>query len=131
MVGARLKVSKIFQPARAWCSPAMWPPPIKNTPDRANSGLPRLHYQLLDEMGIDFSVLHSTMGLRLPSLLEEELRRVACHDFNSFHADCYREYADRLTPAAVIPVPTPHETIAKTGFAVRVLGYKSSTSPDT
>src|SRR5208337_3408781 len=34
--------------------PVFWPYPAKNTYDRATAALPRLLYQRLDEMGLDF-----------------------------------------------------------------------------
>ena len=42
-----------------------------------------------------------------------------------FCADYFREYADRMTPAACIPMHTPQEAIAELEFAVKELGLKA------
>ena len=39
-------------------------------------------------------------------------------------ADLFREFSDRLTPAAVIPMHTPDEAIAELEYAVKQLGLK-------
>jgi hypothetical protein len=88
--------------------PPWWALPTKNTRDRATASFPKLQYQRLDETGIDFAVQYPTAGLGAPHIRDEELRRASCRAFNTFHADIYREYADRLTPAAVIPM---HSTV--------------------
>ena len=55
---------------------------------------------------------------------DDELRQVACRAFNTYHADIFREYADRLTPAAMIPMHTPEEASAELDYAVRTLCLK-------
>jgi len=74
--------------------------------------------------GLDFVVLYPSMGLRVPFIAEAELRRVTCRAFNMFSADLFREYQDRLTPAAVIPMHTPQEAIEELEYAVRELKLK-------
>jgi predicted TIM-barrel fold metal-dependent hydrolase len=101
-----------------------WGLPAKNTLDRATASLPRLLYQRLDDFGIDFAVLYPTLGLPLPHVDEAELRRGTIRAFNTFYADIYREYSDRLTPAAIIPMHTPEEAIEELEYAARVLGLK-------
>src|SRR5438552_4141358 len=76
-----------------------WGIPAKNTLDRATVMLPKLLYERLDEIGIDFTVLYPTQGFIVPPLLEdEELRRAACRAFNTYYADVLRECADRMAP---------------------------------
>ncbi len=104
--------------------PPWWALPTKNTLDRATGTFPKLQYERLDETGIDFAVLYPTAGLGAPHIRDQELRRTACRAFNTFHADIFREYADRLTPAAVIPMHTPAEAIDELEYAVRTLGLK-------
>src|SRR5262245_36566613 len=101
-----------------WCLPA------KNTLDRATASLPRLLYERLDDFGIDFAVLYPTLGLPLPHIEDEEIRRAFSRAFNNFYADIYREYGDRLTPAAIIPMHTPEEAIEELDHAINVLGLK-------
>src|SRR5262245_44775938 len=105
--------------------PPWWALPAKNTLDRATSMLPRLLYERLDEMGIDVSVLYPTFGLLAPHLDDEEIRRAACRAFNTYHADIFREYSDRLIPVAVIPMHTPQEAVEELEYAVKTLDMKT------
>ncbi len=102
-----------------------WGMPTKNTLDRATASLPKLFNERLDELGIDFSVLYPTFGLPVPHIEDEELRRGTCRAFNSFYAETYREYSDRLCPVALIPMHTPQEAIEELEYAVQVLGLKA------
>ena len=104
---------------------AWWFTPAKNTLDRATASLPRLLHERMDELGIDFTVLYPTLYLSLHEIWDEEVRRAACRALNTFHADYYREYADRMTPAATIPMHTPQEAIEELEYAVNVLGLKT------
>lgn len=110
---------------RAHCPP-WWARPAKNTLDRATASLPRLLHERMDRLGIDFAVLYPTEGLTGPPRFEDdELRRVSCRALNMFHAEFYGEYADRMTPAAVIPTHTPEEAIEDAEYAVKELGLKT------
>jgi predicted TIM-barrel fold metal-dependent hydrolase len=91
--------------------PVWWPYPAKNTYDRATAALPKLLYERLDEMGLDFAILNPSQGLFAAHIQDDELRRAACRAFNLYHADIFREYSDRITPAACIPMHTPAEAI--------------------
>src|SRR5437899_6813319 len=104
--------------------PPWWALPTRNTLDRATGTFPRLLHERLDETGIDFAVLYPTAGLGAPHIKNDELRRAGCRAFNTFHADSFRDFANRLTPAAVIPMHTPAEAIAELEYAVNVLGLK-------
>jgi predicted TIM-barrel fold metal-dependent hydrolase len=101
-----------------------WGVPTKNTLDRATASLPRLLYERLDEFGLDFAVIYPTVGLPVPHIDNDELRRGACRAFNEYYAETFREYSDRLTPAAIIPMGTPEEAIAELEHAVNNLGLK-------
>jgi len=105
--------------------PPWWTLPAANTLDRATAHLPRLLYERLDDLGIDFSVLYPSRGLTTASIKDDELRQIACRAFNAFHAEIYRPYADRMTPAALIPMHTPREAIAELEHAVGQLGLRS------
>jgi predicted TIM-barrel fold metal-dependent hydrolase len=78
----------------------------------------------MDEMGLDFAVLNPSQGLFAPHIAHDELRRVACRAFNQYHADIFGEFADRMTPAACIPMNTPAEAIEELEHAVSRLGLK-------
>ena len=97
---------------RATRSP-WWALPTKNTLDRATAVLPKLLHERMDEIGLDFTVLYPSLGLAFPHIENTELRRATCRAFNWYCADYFRDYADRMTPAACIPMHTPQEAIAE------------------
>ena len=102
-----------------------WFLPTKNTLDRATAMLPRLLYERLDDLGLDFCVIYPTAGLGYFRLPPERLRRALCRAYNVFTADQFRPYNDRIIPAAIIPMYTPEEAIEELEFASRELGYKA------
>ena len=111
--------------ARATCPP-WWASPAQNTLDRATASLPRLLHERMDELGMDFTVLYPSEGLFTPpTFADEEIRRASCRALNAYHADVYGQYADRMTPAAVIPANTPQEAIEELEYAVKELGLKA------
>jgi predicted TIM-barrel fold metal-dependent hydrolase len=101
-----------------------WGSPERNTRDRATGLLPRLLYERLDELGIDFAVLYPTVGLRVPRISDDVQRRATCRAFNVLTAEYFRDFSDRMTPAAVIPVHTPDEAIEELEYCTRQLGFK-------
>src|SRR5215468_1607372 len=103
---------------------AFWFLPTKNTLDRATAMMPRLLYERLDDLGLDFSVIYPTAGLGYYRLPPEKLRRALCRAYNVFTMDQFRAYGDRLIPAAIIPMYSPEEAIEELEFASRQLGYK-------
>ncbi|MFN0089093.1 MAG: amidohydrolase family protein [Acidimicrobiales bacterium] len=104
---------------------AFWGSPTANTLDRATAMAPGLLYRRLEELGIDFSVIYPTMGLGAVRVSDDEGRRAACRAFNVFSAERFAPFADRLTPAAVIPMFTPEEALAELDHAVLELGLKA------
>jgi predicted TIM-barrel fold metal-dependent hydrolase len=102
-----------------------WALPTRNTLDRATAMFPKLMYERLDEMGLDFSVLYPGLGLAAPALDDEEVRGASCRALNNLYADLFREFSRRLTPVAVIPMHTPEEAIAELEHAVKNLGLKA------
>jgi predicted TIM-barrel fold metal-dependent hydrolase len=103
---------------------AWWAIPTKNTRDRATAMMPRLLYERMEELGLDFTVLYPTAGLGIPRITDVDLRRSACRAFNIFSADYFHAFADRMTPAAVIPMHTPDEAIAELEYVATQLGLK-------
>ena len=103
---------------------AWWAFPAKSTIDRATGLLPKLLYERLPELGFDFSVLYPTSALGLPFIRDTEERQATCRAFNTYIAETFAPYADRLTPAAPIPMDTPEEAIAELEHAVVKLGLK-------
>jgi predicted TIM-barrel fold metal-dependent hydrolase len=101
-----------------------WVLPTKNTLDRATAVLPKLLHARMDEIGLDFTVLYPTWGLAFPHIEHAELRQATFRALNTFNADYFRAYADRMTPAAVIPMHTPQEAVAELEYTVKALGLK-------
>jgi predicted TIM-barrel fold metal-dependent hydrolase len=101
-----------------WLSP--W-----GTLDRATGVLPRLMYERLDEIGLDFVVLFPSYGLSLPGIADDEARRATCRAYNIYLAEEYNRFSDRITPVAPIPMNTPDEAIAELEHAVGELGLKA------
>ncbi|HEX2174217.1 MAG TPA: amidohydrolase family protein, partial [Dehalococcoidia bacterium] len=106
-----------------WMRPPWWALPAGNTRDRVTASLPKLLYERLDELGLDYTILYPTDGLFLMAQQDDELRRATIRAVNMYHADHFLEFSDRLTPAAVIPLHTPQEGIAELEHAVS-LGLK-------
>jgi hypothetical protein len=91
--------------------------------------LPKLLYQRMDEMGMDFAVLYPTAALRIPFIADEETRKATCRAFNRYSAEQFREFSDRLTPVAMIPMYTPEEAIVELEYAVKTLRLKVAMMP--
>lgn len=106
-----------------------WTFPTKVTEDRAAATLPRLMYERLDEIGLDYLIVYPTMGLILPMIPDDEVRLAAIRAMNSFLSEMYGEFSDRIEPVAIIPMHTPQEAIAELEFVVRERGMKSIMMP--
>lgn len=104
--------------------PAFWAAPAENTLDRATAMLPKLMYERLPDMGIDYAVIYPTIGFLLPEIKDPEIRHAACRAHNLMMKDLYAGLEDRLTPAAVIPCYTPEEAIEELEFAITTLKLK-------
>ncbi len=107
--------------------PPFWIMPARNTLDRATALLPDLMRERLDECGLDYAIIYTSIGLPFMSYRDDELRRSVCRALNVMYADLYRRHAYRMTPAAVIPMHTPREAIEETEYAVKTLGFKAIT----
>ena len=104
--------------------PAWWATPARNTLDRATAMLPRLLYERMDELGLDFTrALPDATACcwSRPRRRGAAPRRVP-RASTRYNAEVYGPYADRLTPVAVIPMHTPEEAIAE----LRIRGRASS-----
>ena len=107
-------------PQMAW-----WALPT-NARDRATGFLPRLLHERLDEIGIDYAVLYSSVGLACIAHPDDAVRTGACRALNTYLAELLDGLGDRLTAAAVIPTNTPDEAIAELDHAVHELGFKTA-----
>src|SRR6059036_16663 len=101
-----------------------WGRQSTNTRDRATAMMPRMLYDRLGELGIDFGIVYPTAGLGIPRIADDETRRAVIRGFNIVTADYFAKLSDRLTPAAVIPMHTPEEAIAELEYVTKQLGSK-------
>ena len=106
-----------------------WAMPAENARDIATAIMPDLLYQRLDELGFDFAVMYPSAGLVFPHVGEGKGRIGACRAMNRYSAEMFGPYADRLTPAAVVPLHTPEEGIEALEHAVSELGLKTALIP--
>src|SRR5499425_2091304 len=103
---------------------AFWFLPTKNTLDRATAMMPRLLYERLDDLGLDFCVVYPTMALGWYRLPADKLRQALCRAYNVFTMDQFRPYGDRIIPAAIIPMYSPEEAVEELEFASTQLGLR-------
>jgi len=68
--------------------------------------------------------VYPTLGLVTVEFEEAEVRCASARALNRMKTDMFREFSDRLTPAALIPMHTPDEAIAELEYAVNELGLK-------
>lgn len=97
-----------------------------NALDRATGFLPALLHERLDELGIDFSILYSSVGLAFIGHGDDALRRHGCRAINLYLAEQLDGLQDRLAAAAVIPTHTPEEAIEELEHAVGTLGFRAA-----
>ena len=91
-------------------------------------------YERLDEIGLDFTIVYPGQGLQvitLPGMADDDLRRAAARAFNLYNAEMFGPYADRMTPAAVIPMHTPEEAIEELRYAGTSSASRPACSPAT
>jgi predicted TIM-barrel fold metal-dependent hydrolase len=105
---------------------AWWGVPTRNTLDRATAMAPKLMYERMDELGLDYALLFPTYGLTVTALTDDALRPALARAYNRYYAECYGEYRDRLEPVAAIPCFTPEEAIAELDHAICELGLKAA-----
>ena len=95
-----------WHPATPW-----WFAPTTNVLDRATATLPKVLNERMDELGMDYAVLYTTLGLGFDRIEGQEQRFIVCRAMNACVADLYREYSHRMTPAAIVPMDTPEIAI--------------------
>ncbi|HEV8712034.1 MAG TPA: amidohydrolase family protein [Candidatus Binatia bacterium] len=111
--------------ARRPTQPAWWGFPAKNSLDRATAMLPRLLYERMEDIGLDFAVVYPTLALFFPAIKDLEVQRAAYRAYNLMAADLFRGLGDRLIPAACIPMHAPAEALEELDVVVNRLGLKA------
>ena len=119
-----LKMTPEERRERRVAMPNFWNRQAENTLDRATAMMPRMLYDRLDEIGIDFAIVYPTAGLRLPRIKDDATRRAVIRAYNIVSAEYFSGLEDRLTPAAIIPMHHPEEAIAELEFVTKQLGSK-------
>ncbi len=119
-----LRLTSVERAQRGVGMEGFWGRQSTNTLDRATAMMPRLLYDRLDELGLDYGVIYPTAGLSLPRIADDATRRAVIRGFNIVTFDFFKGLEDRLTPVAVIPVHTPDEAIEELEFVVKQLGGK-------
>ncbi|MEH2437615.1 MAG: hypothetical protein V7K25_25870 [Nostoc sp.] len=80
--------------------PPFWTRPTNDPLNLATVSLPKLLHERLQEAGTDFAVVYPNLATMAPHIGNEEMRRAVCRTANTYHADIFRPYSDRLTPIA-------------------------------
>ena len=119
-----LKMTQETRDERRVAQPNFWNRQAENTLDRATAMMPKLLYERLDEIGTDFAVVYPTAGLRLPRIKDDATRRAVIRAYNIVSAEYFRPFANRMTPAAIIPMHTPDEAVEELEFVTSQLGAK-------
>ena len=115
---------------REWGIPRMpWWGTTTNTRDLATVMLPKLLYERVDELGLDFVILYPSLGLVLPTIQDEKARRGALRALNTMNAEITAPYADRMTAVAMIPMHTPEEAVEEIEYITEKLGMKVAVIP--
>ncbi len=107
-----------------------WDRPTRNTLDRATAALPKLLYERLDDMGIDYTVLFSSAtGLEVTHNGSQSPGPEGEHVWNraltAYLADITNEYADRMTTVGYVSMSTPEGAIGDLEYSVNQLGRKA------
>jgi len=105
--------------------PSWWGWQTRNTLDRATAHLPRLLYERLDEMGIDFTLLYPSAVLALVDLDDAELGAALARGANRWLARIFKPYQDRIAVGGIVPMNNPQTAIAELEYAVKQLGMKT------
>src|SRR6266478_6908664 len=77
-----------------------WGRQSTNTRDRATAMMPRMLYDRLGELGIDFGIVYPTAGLGIPRIADDATRRAVIRGFNVVTHEYFKDLGDKLTPAA-------------------------------
>jgi predicted TIM-barrel fold metal-dependent hydrolase len=106
--------------------PSWWGWQTRNTLDRATAHLPRLLYERLDDMGIDFTILYPSTTLGLLEVDDAQLGGALARAANRWLSELFEPYGDRITVGALVPMTNPDVASAELEYAVRELGFKTA-----
>ena len=95
--------------------PSWWGWQTRNTLDRATAHLPRLLYERLDEMGIDFTLLYPSAVLALVDLDDVELGAALARGANRWLARIFKPFQDRIAVGGIVPMNNPRDRDRRVG----------------
>jgi len=104
--------------------PSWWGNPVSDPRERATAHLPALLYERLDQLGVDLMLVYPswTLGFLMPG--DPALRAPVCRAVNQHTAALFAPFADRIRPAALIPMDDPDEAVDEIDHAAGSLGFK-------
>jgi len=105
--------------------PSWWGWQTKNTYDRATAHLPRLMYERMDEMGIDFMLVYPSATLGLIDTGDVELGGALANAANRWLASIFQPYKDRMAVGGIVPMTTPQMAVSAIDYAVNEAGLKT------
>ncbi len=105
--------------------PSWWGWQTKNTYDRATAHLPKLMYDRLEEIGIDFMLVYPSAVLGLLDIEDAEMGEALAHAANRWLASIFAPYRDRMAVGGIIPMNTPEVAARAAEHAVKGAGLKT------
>jgi hypothetical protein len=96
--------------------------------DLATVMAPKLLYERMDELGLDFTILYPSLGLTLHSIQDESVRRTSLRALNTMNFELTARFQDRMTSVAMIPMHTPEEALDEIDYVTN-LGIKVCVIP--
>jgi len=120
MTAAQRQANRIMRPP-------FWLVNSANPLERATTMLPALIRDRMDDFGIDFAVMYTSVGIPIATSDDTDLRLGGCRALNLMYRDIFAPHRDRMLASAVIPMHTPDEAVAEIRHAVQALGFKTVT----
>ena len=105
--------------------PSWWGWQTKNTYDRATAHLPKLMYERMDEMGIDFMLCYPSAVLGLLDIEDGEVAGAVAHAANRWLVSIFEPYKHRMAVGGIIPMNTPQVASAAVEHAASI-GMKTT-----
>lgn len=105
--------------------PSWWGWQTKNVYDRATAHLPKLMYERMDEMGIDFMLCYPSAVLGLLDIEDGEVAGAVAHAANRWLVSIFEPYKHRMAVGGIIPMNTPQVASAAVEHAASI-GMKTT-----
>src|SRR6266542_2017211 len=83
----------------------------------------------LDQVGLDGTVLHPTLGLNIGSVRDPEWAVVVARGYNTWLYDKFLKVSPRLNGIAVLPIQNPSEAAKELRRAAKELGMVGALMP--